>query len=52
MGGAAGREPSRFEAMDLDRRQWLTIVLVGLVGQLAWTVENMYGRWRCPTPRR
>lgn len=28
--------------MDLDRRQWLTIVLVGLVGQLAWTVENMY----------
>ncbi len=28
--------------MTLDRRTWLTIVLVGLVGQLAWTVENMY----------
>lgn len=28
--------------MRLDRRLWSTIVLVGLVGQLAWTVENMY----------
>jgi MFS family permease len=28
--------------MHLDRRQWFTIVLVGLIGQLAWTVENMY----------
>lgn len=28
--------------MNLDRRHWVTIVLVGLVGQLAWTVENMY----------
>ena len=28
--------------MALDRRLWLPIVLVGLVGQLAWTVENMY----------
>lgn len=28
--------------MQLDRRHWVTIVLVGLVGQLAWTVENMY----------
>ncbi|MEI2776124.1 MAG: MFS transporter [Tetrasphaera sp.] len=28
--------------MRLSRRLWVTIVLVGLVGQLAWTVENMY----------
>ena len=28
--------------MGLDRRQWVAIVLVGLVGQLAWTVENLY----------
>lgn len=26
----------------LSARTWTTIVLVGLVGQLAWTVENMY----------
>ena len=23
-------------------RTWLTLILVGLVGQLAWTIENMY----------
>ena len=28
--------------MVLNRRLWVTIVLVGLVGQLAWTVENLY----------
>ena len=26
----------------LRARAWVTIVLIGLVGQLAWTVENMY----------
>ena len=30
------------QTMPLDRRLWVPIVLVGLVGQLAWTVENMY----------
>ena len=25
----------------LRARTWVTIVLVGLIGQLAWTVENM-----------
>ena len=26
----------------LGARKWLSIVLVGLVGQFAWTIENMY----------
>src|SRR6185437_16046739 len=26
----------------LPPRTWLTVILLGLVGQLAWTVENMY----------
>ena len=26
----------------LGARAWATVVLVGLVGQLAWTIENMY----------
>ena len=26
----------------LSPRVWLTLVLVGLVGQFAWTIENMY----------
>ena len=26
----------------LSPRVWLTLVLVGLVGQCAWTIENMY----------
>lgn len=26
----------------LPVRTWLVVVIVGLVGQLAWTVENMY----------
>ena len=26
----------------LGARTWVTLVLVGLIGQLAWTVENMY----------
>lgn len=29
-------------ATKLGARKWLTIVLVGLVGQFAWTIENMY----------
>lgn len=26
----------------LDARQWLGIILIGLFGQFAWTIENMY----------
>lgn len=26
----------------LSPRVWLTLILVGLVGQFAWTIENMY----------
>lgn len=26
----------------LGARKWLTLILVGLVGQFAWTIENMY----------
>ena len=26
----------------LTLRVWLTLILVGLVGQFAWTIENMY----------
>ena len=29
-------------AVKLGGRKWLTIVLIGLVGQFAWTIENMY----------
>jgi len=29
-------------AVRLGKRKWATIVLVGLVGQFAWTIENMY----------
>lgn len=29
-------------AVKLGGRKWLIIVLVGLVGQFAWTIENMY----------
>ncbi|GAA5202637.1 MFS transporter [Microbacterium jejuense] len=32
--------PSRAAA--LSARTWVTVVVLGLVGQLAWTVENMY----------
>lgn len=32
-----GRPPT-----GLRTRTWVTIVLVGLIGQVAWTVENMY----------
>ncbi|WP_406079374.1 MFS transporter [Micromonospora sp. NBC_00858] len=34
---AAGRDGER-----LGRRAWTSLVLLGFVGQLAWTVENMY----------
>ena len=26
----------------LPPRVWLTLILVGMVGQFAWTIENMY----------
>lgn len=26
----------------LPKRTWLTFIIIGLVGQLAWTIENMY----------
>ena len=26
----------------LGAREWLTLILVGLTGQFAWTIENMY----------
>ncbi|MBQ1619627.1 MAG: MFS transporter, partial [Oscillospiraceae bacterium] len=26
----------------LSARVWITLVLVGLAGQFAWTIENMY----------
>ena len=26
----------------LSARQWLGIILIGLFGQFAWTIENMY----------
>ena len=30
------------EMKKLSPRVWLTLILVGLVGQFAWTIENMY----------
>ena len=43
-GGDAGAERRRVfvTAVKLGGRKWLTIVLIGLVGQFAWTIENMY----------
>ncbi|MGX1702747.1 MFS transporter [Microbacterium sp. NPDC055357] len=38
---APASEPTRRLA-PLSGRVWFTVVLLGLVGQLAWTVENMY----------
>ena len=26
----------------LSARKWITLILVGLFGQFAWTIENMY----------
>lgn len=40
MTSASPTAPSR--GLALGRRAWFTIVAVGLTGQLAWTVENMY----------
>ncbi|QPZ38675.1 MFS transporter [Paramicrobacterium chengjingii] len=34
--------PSRQKPPALGGRTWTALVIVGLVGQLAWTVENMY----------
>lgn len=34
--------PRRVRAERPGARLWLTVVVLGLVGQLAWTVENMY----------
>ena len=37
-----GRGRVFLTAVKLGGRKWATIVLVGLVGQFAWTIENMY----------
>jgi MFS family permease len=34
--------PAPQRAQKLTARTWMTVVVLGLVGQLAWTVENMY----------
>ena len=26
----------------MKKRTWVALILVGLVGQFAWTIENMY----------
>ena len=26
----------------ISARLWLTLIIIGLVGQFAWTIENMY----------
>ena len=26
----------------LSARKWITLILIGLFGQFAWTIENMY----------
>lgn len=42
-GGHAARPTQRHRnPAPLAARTWTTIVVLGLVGQLAWTVENMY----------
>lgn len=28
--------------MSFDKRKWLTLLLFGIIGQIAWSVENMY----------
>ena len=28
--------------MNLTRKQWLSLIFIGLTGQLAWMIENMY----------
>ena len=28
--------------MKLSARKWITLILIGLFGQFAWTIENMY----------
>ena len=28
--------------MKIDKRFWVTLILFGLFGQLAWVIENMY----------
>lgn len=39
---AESRAPAPPRAQRLSARTWVTVVVLGLVGQLAWTVENMY----------
>jgi MFS family permease len=39
---ARSAAPARARVHTLSRRAWLSVVLLGFVGQLAWTVENMY----------
>ena len=36
------REAYHMTAVKLGKRKWASIILVGLVGQFAWTIENMY----------
>ncbi len=40
--GPATVSPVRRDSERLGRRTWTSLVLLGFVGQLAWTVENMY----------
>lgn len=37
-----GPEATRRSLAPIGRRTWWVVVVVGFVGQLAWTVENMY----------
>ncbi len=39
---AASREAATPARVPIGARTWFVVVLVGFVGQLAWTVENMY----------
>lgn len=34
--------PARAAPVPLGARRWFAVVMVGLVGQIAWTLENMY----------
>ncbi|MET8307180.1 MFS transporter [Micromonospora sp. NPDC005173] len=40
--GPATHSPAGRDGERLGRRAWTSLVLLGFVGQLAWTVENMY----------
>ncbi len=36
------KQPGRTNRSALGGRTWVSVIVVGLVGQLAWTIENMY----------